>query len=80
MVMTLAPKLALSTVVAGALYVPILVSPQHDSCTWTAGVAGAAPTPSPSCGADLRECLRKSADMRQTTFGGRFVTAEDVSR
>ncbi len=68
----LAPKIALSTVAAAALHVPTSVSPQHDSCTWTAGVAGAAPTPSPSCGGDLRECLRQSADMRQTTFGGRW--------
>ena len=44
----------------------------------TGAVASAAP--SPSCGSDLRECLRQSAEIRQTTFGGRYVTAEDVAR
>ncbi len=43
-------------------------------------VPKACAAPSPSCGGDLRECLRMSADLRQTTFGGRYVTAEDVSR
>ncbi len=73
-------KLALGTVAALGLYLTSLGLPASDSCTWTAGVAGAAPTPSRSCGGDLRECLRQSADMRQTTFGGRYVTAEDVAR
>lgn len=63
-----------------ALYVAPLGLPLHGSCLRTISVAGAAPTPSPSCGGDLRECLRASADMRQTTFGGRYVTADDVAR
>jgi hypothetical protein len=71
---------ALAVAAAVALYVPTLGLPLPDLCTPGIGVAGAAPSPSPSCGGDLRECLRLSADMRQTTFGGRFVTAEDVAR
>lgn len=66
----LLPKLALATAAAVGMYVPTLGLPLPGAC------AG----PSPSCGGDLRECLRQSADMRQTTFGGRYVTAEDVSR
>lgn len=71
-------RLAFVTVAAVGLYVPTVGFTVNDSCTGTAGVAGAAP--SPSCGGDLRECLRQSADIRQTTFGGRYVTAEDVAR
>lgn len=67
---TLLSRVALITVAAVAVYAPALGLPLPESC------AG----PSPSCGGDLRECLRQSADMRQTTFGGRYVTAEDVAR
>ena len=63
-------KLALVSVAAVGLYASTLGLPLPNSCA----------APSPSCGGDLRECLRQSADMRQTTFGGRYVTAEDVSR
>lgn len=73
-------KFALAAVAAVGLYVPTLGLPLPDSCMHTIGVAGAAPAPSRSCGGDLRECLRQSADLRQTTFGGRYVTAEDVAR
>lgn len=66
----LVPKLALGTVAGVGLYLATLGLPLPTSCA----------EPSPSCGGDLRECLRQSADMRQTTFGGRYVTAEDVSR
>ena len=76
----LAPRLALATAVAVGLYVPTFGLPVPGSCMRTGGVASAAPTPSPSCGGDLRECLRMAADQRQTTFGGRYVTAEDVAR
>ncbi len=72
------PRLALATAFAVGLCVPALGVAPPDSCVLGPGVAGAAP--SPSCGGDLRECLRTSADMHQTTFGGRYVTAEDVSR
>ena len=48
------------------------------ACLPTAATASAAP--SPTCASDLRECLRQSADLRETTFGGRYVTAEDVAR
>lgn len=72
-------KLALATVAAIGLYVPTMGLPLPlNSCLRTIGVAGAAP--SPSCSGDLRECLRASADMHQTTFGGRYVTADDVAR
>ena len=63
-------KLALVSVAAVGLYASTLGLPLPNSCA----------APSPSCGGDLRECLRQSADMRQTTFGGRYVTADDVSR
>ncbi len=67
---TMLSRVALITVAAVAVYAPALGLPLPESC------AG----PSPSCGGDLRECLRQSADLRQTTFGGRYVTAEDVAR
>lgn len=76
----LLPKLAFVTVAAVGLYISNLGLPLPNSCLRTIAVAGAAPAPSPSCGGDLRECLRLSADLRQTTFGGRYVTAEDVAR
>ena len=75
----LAPKTALAALAALGLFLPF-GAPLPGSCLRTIGVAGAAPSPSPSCGGDLRECLRLSADLRQTTFGGRYVTAEDVAR
>lgn len=64
---------------AVGLYAPTLGLPLPNSCLRTIGVAGAAPAPSPSCGGDLRECLRLNADLRQTLFG-RYVTADDVAR
>lgn len=75
----LVSRLGLATVAAVALYAPTLGLPLPDHCTWTTSVAGAAPTPSPSCGGDLRECLRHWADLRQTPLGGRYVTAHDVA-
>lgn len=71
-------KTALTALAAVALFLPF-GAPLPGSCLRTIGVAGAAPTPSPSCSGDLRECLRAGADMHQTTFGGRYVTAEDVA-
>lgn len=73
----LLPKSVLAAVAAMGLFLPF-GAPLPGSCMRTIGIAGAAP--SPSCGGDLRECLRLSADMRQTTFGGRYVTADDVAR
>lgn len=78
MAIRLAPRLALATAAALGLSLPSFGLPLGDSCHWTGGVASAAP--SPTCASDLRECLRLSADMHQTTFGGRYVTAEDVAR
>lgn len=72
------PRLAVVTVAAVGIYLPTLGIPLPGSCTQTGAVASAGP--SPSCSGDLRECLRQSADLRQTTFGGRYVTAEDVAR
>jgi hypothetical protein len=46
------------------------------ACTRTAPTASAAP--SPTCGGDLRECLRLSA--KTGIYGARYVTAEDVAR
>ena len=79
MVKRLIPKIALAAAAAAVLYVPALGLPLSDSCMHSVAVAGAAPTPSPSCGGDLRECLRASADMHPTTFGVRYVTADDVA-
>lgn len=73
----LAPKTALATLAAVGLFLPF-GAPLPGSCLRAIGVAGAAP--SPSCSGDLRECLRASADLHQTTFGGRYVPAEDVAR
>lgn len=73
----LLPKTALAAVAAVGLFLPF-GAPLPGSCLRTIGVAGAAP--SPSCSGDLRECLQASADMHQTTFGGRYVTADDVAR
>ncbi|MFN8033842.1 MAG: hypothetical protein U0Q47_11180 [Mycobacterium sp.] len=71
--------LSVATVAAVGLYVPAFgfLGPLG-ACLPTAATASAAP--SPTCASDLRECLRQSADLRQTTFGGRYVTAEDVAR
>lgn len=65
----------LAAVAALGLYSATLGLPTAGPCDGTAGAA-----PSPTCAGDLRECLRLSADIRQTTFGGRYVTAEDVAR
>lgn len=73
----MAPKTALATLAAVGLFLPF-GAPLPGSCLRSIGVAGAAP--SPTCASDLRECLRSSADMHQTTFGGRYVTADDVAR
>jgi hypothetical protein len=73
----LATKTALAALAAVGLFLPF-GAPLPGSCLRTIGVAGAAP--SPSCSGDLRECLRASADLHQTTFGGRYVTADDVAR
>ncbi len=70
----LAPKTALAALAAAGLLLPFGAS-LPGSCVRMAGAA-----PSPSCSGDLRECLRASADLHQTTFGGRYVTAEDVAR
>ena len=72
MVTRLAPKLALATVAAVGLYVPTVGLPVLRSCSQ----AGAAP--SPTCGNDLRECLRLSA--RTGIYGARYVTADDVAK
>ena len=71
-------RLAMVTVAAVGIYIPTLGIPFPGSCMQPGPIASAGP--SPTCGGDLRECLRQSADMRQTTFGGRYVTAEDVAR
>lgn len=68
-------KLALATAAAVGLYIPTLGLPLPGSCM-QAGVASAAP--SPSCGSDLRECLRLSA--KEGLYGVRYVTADDVAR
>ena len=73
MITRLMPKLALATVAAVAMYVATLGLPMLGSCN---GVAGAAP--SPTCGGDLRECLRLSA--KTGIYGSRYVTADDVAK
>ena len=73
MVTRLAPKIALASVAGVAMYVSMLGLPMPGSCE---GVAGAAP--SPTCGGDLRECLRQSA--RTGIYGARYVTADDVAK
>ena len=68
--MTLVSKFALAAAVAVGMYVatPGLLLPE--SCA----------APSPSCGSDLRECLRLSADMNPPApFGVRYVTADQVA-
>jgi hypothetical protein len=69
--------LAVAAVAALALYVPTfgLFGPLG-ACLGTAATAAAAP--SPTCGGDLRECLRLSA--KTGIYGARYVTAEDVAR
>jgi len=71
-------RLAMVTVAAVGIYIPTLGIPFPGSCMQPGPIASAGP--SPTCSGDLRECLRQSADIRQTTFGGRYVTAEDVAR
>jgi hypothetical protein len=73
MITPLMPKAALATVAAIAMYASTLGLPMLGSCN---GVAGAAP--SPSCGGDLRECLRLSA--KTDIYGARYVTADDVAK
>ncbi len=73
MITRLMPKFALATVAAVVIYVSTLGLPMPVSCE---GVAGAAP--SPTCGGDLRECLRLSA--KTGIYGARYVTAEDVAK
>lgn len=79
MATTLLPKIVLATVAGVGMFLPF-GAPLPGLCLRTIGVADAAPPPSPSCAGDLRECLRLSADLHQTTFGGRYVTADDVAR
>jgi hypothetical protein len=73
MITRMTPRIALVTAAGVAMYVATLGLPMLDSC---AGMAGAAP--SPSCGGDLRECLRLSA--KTDIYGARYVIAEDVAR
>lgn len=77
MALKLLPKTTLAALAAIGLFLPF-AAPLPGSCVRVIGMAGAAP--SPSCSGDLRECLRASADMHETTFGGRYVTADDVAR
>ena len=76
MVARLARKLALATVAAVGLYLAALALPISSLCLSTGGMASAAP--SPTCGGDLRECLRLSA--QTGIYGARYVTAADVAR
>jgi hypothetical protein len=76
MITRLMPKLTLVTVAAVAMYVLSLGLPIPESCLRTSAVAGAAP--SPTCGGDLRECLRVSA--KTGIYGARHVPAEDVAK
>lgn len=69
------PRLVLAAVAVLGLYVPTLGLPLPGSCLRTGAAASAAP--SPSCSSDLRECLRSNA--RETVYGARYVTADDVS-
>jgi hypothetical protein len=68
-----ARRLALGTVAALGLYTATLGLPMAGLC---GGIAGAAP--SPTCGGDLRECLRLSA--KTGLYGARYVEADDVAR
>ncbi len=77
MVIRFFPKLALATVAAVGLYIPTIGLPvQLGACLRTVGVASA--TPSPTCGGDERECLRRSA--KTGLYGVRYVTPEDVAK
>ena len=73
----LVPTLAAATVGAVALYVSAMgLFGPLGACLRTAATATAAP--SPTCGGDLRECLRLSA--KTGIYGARYVTADDVAR
>jgi hypothetical protein len=73
----LVPALVAATVGAVGLYIPAIgLFGPLDVCLHTGAVASAAP--SPTCGGDLRECLRLSA--KTDIYGTRYVTAEDVAR
>lgn len=72
----LVSRLAVTTVAAVGLYVFTLGLPLPGSCMRTGGVASA--VPSPTCGGDLRECLRLSA--KEGLYGVRYVTADDVAK
>ena len=71
------PALAVATVAALGLYVPAfgMLAPLG-ACLRTSATATAAP--SPTCGGDLRECLRLSA--KSGIYGARYVTADDVAK
>lgn len=76
----LAFKLTLTSVAVIGLYAFTMgLTVPLKSCLWS-GVASAAPspTPSPTCGSDLRECLHASA--KTGLYGVRYVLPEDVSR
>jgi hypothetical protein len=73
MLTRLTTRLALATVAAVGLYTATLGLPVAGPCD---GVAGAAP--SPTCGSDLRECLRLNA--KTDIYGARYVAADDVAR
>ena len=69
--------LAVAAIAALGLYVSVFGSfGPLGACMRTVPTASAAP--SPTCGGDLRECLRLSA--KTGIYGARYVTAEDVAR
>lgn len=73
MITRLMPTVAAATAAGVAMYVATLGLSTLSGC---GGVAGAAP--SPSCGGDLRECLRLNA--KTGIYGARYVTADDVAK
>ncbi len=73
----LVSKLAVVTAAAVGLYVTTVgLSVTPHSCLRTVGVTAAAP--SPTCGADERECLH--ASVKTGLYGVRYVSPEDVAR
>ena len=73
----LVSKLAVVAAAAVGLYVTTVGLPvTPHSCLRTVGVAAAAP--SPTCGADERECLH--ASVKTGLYGVRYVSPEDVAR